>query len=205
MELKLQSKDLLQKIKVAARVINSKNALPILGDFLFETKGDLVFITASDSEQWLSLKCPVVSCDGDTRFCVSASDFLKAVDNLNDVVITLSLDEQSHTIKCDYGNGSFTMPYEDANEFPMANMDSTDAKEFIIGTENSIVQHLQFACPEKRFYPLSKDCICHNMRLTTLGDVYDCVCGRGGKEIVMDDKLIADARHCIDEMLAYGG
>ena len=81
----------------------------------------------------------------------------------------------------------------------------SDAKEFIIGTENSIVQHLQFACPEKRFYPLSKDCICHNMRLTTLGDVYDCVCGRGGKEIVMDDKLIADARHCIDEMLAYGG
>ena len=81
----------------------------------------------------------------------------------------------------------------------------SDAKEFIIGTENSIVQHLQFACPDKRFYPLSKDCICHNMRLTTLGDVYDCVCGRGGKEIVMDDKLIADARHCIDEMLAYGG
>ena len=132
MELKLKSKELLQKIKVASRVINSKNALPILGNFLFETKGDIVLITASDSEQWLSLKCPIVSCDGDTRFCVSASDFLKAVDNLNDVVITLSLDEQSHTIKCDYGNGNFTMPYEDANEFPMANMDSTDAKEFII-------------------------------------------------------------------------
>lgn len=132
MELKLQSKELLQKIKVASRVINSKNALPILGDFLFEPKGDVVLITASDSEQWLSLKCPVVSCDGDTRFCVSASDFLKAVDNLNDVVITLSLDEQAHTIKCDYGNGSFTMPYEDANEFPMANMDSTDTKDFII-------------------------------------------------------------------------
>ena len=87
----------------------------------------------------------------------------------------------------------------------MSYAEQSDAKEFIIGTENSIVQHLQFACPEKRFYPLSKDCICHNMRLTTLGDVYDCVCGRGGKEIVMDDKLIADARHCIDEMLAYGG
>jgi DNA polymerase-3 subunit beta len=98
MELKLQSKELLQKIKVGARVINSKNALPILGDFLFETKGDVVLITASDSEQWLSLKCPIVSCDGDTRFCVPASDFLRAIDNLNDVVITLSIDEQAHTI-----------------------------------------------------------------------------------------------------------
>ena len=38
-------------------------------------------------------------------------------------------------------------------------------------TENSIVQHLQFECPDKKFYPLSKDCVCHNMKMTTLGDV----------------------------------
>lgn len=132
MELKLQSKDLLQKIKVASRVINSKNALPILGDFLFEPKGDVVLITASDSEQWLSLKCPVVSCDGDTRFCMSASDFLKAIENLNDVFITITLDEQTHTITCNYGNGKFSMPYEDANEYPLANMDTTDLKDFIV-------------------------------------------------------------------------
>lgn len=132
MEIKLQSKELVSRLKVAAKVVNNKNSLPILGDFLIETRGDNILITASDSEQWLSLKCPVVECNGDTRFCVSASDFLKAVDNLNDVVITLSLDEQAHTIKCHYGNGSFTMPYDDADEFPLANMDSTDAKEFII-------------------------------------------------------------------------
>lgn len=132
MELKLQSKSLVSLLKVAAKVINSKNALPILGDFLLETKGNVMLVTVSDSEQWLSLKCPIVSSDGDARFCVGASDFLKAVDNLNDVVIALTLDEQAHTITCDYGNGKFTMPYEDADEFPQANMDSTDAKEFII-------------------------------------------------------------------------
>ena len=87
----------------------------------------------------------------------------------------------------------------------MSYAEKSDAKEFIIGTENSIVQHLQMSCPEKRFYALSKDCVCHNMKLTTLGDVYDCVLGRGGQEIQMDPKLIADARRCIDEMLAYGG
>lgn len=51
----------------------------------------------------------------------------------------------------------------------------SDAKEFIIGTENSIVSHLQLAHPGKRFYALSKDCVCHNMKMTTLGDVYNCV------------------------------
>ena len=132
MEIKVQSKELLQKLKMAAKVVNSKNALPILGDFLVETKDDVILVTTSDSEQWLSLKCPVVSCDGDTRFCVSSADFLRAIDNLGDIAVTLTLDEQSHAITCDYGNGSFTMPYEDANEFPLSNMDTTDSKEFIV-------------------------------------------------------------------------
>ena len=87
----------------------------------------------------------------------------------------------------------------------MAYAKKSDAKEFIIGTENSIVQHLQMECPEKRFYPLSKDCICGNMRLTTLADVYDCVRGVGGREIEMDPQLIAEARRPIDAMLQYGG
>jgi DNA polymerase-3 subunit beta len=132
MEIKLQSKELSSRLKMAAKVINSKNALPILGDFLVETKGDVILITASDSEQWLSLKCPVISCDGETRFCVPSADFLKAIDNLNDVVVTLTLDESTHTITCDYGNGKFSMPYEDANEYPLANMDTTDLKDFIV-------------------------------------------------------------------------
>lgn len=132
MEIKAQSKELLQKLKMAAKVVNSKNSLPILGDFLIETKGDVILITVSDSEQWLSLKCPIISCDGDVRFCVSSADFLKAIDNLNDVVVTLALDESTHTITCDYGNGKFSMPYEDANEYPLANMDTTDSKDVII-------------------------------------------------------------------------
>lgn len=81
----------------------------------------------------------------------------------------------------------------------------SDAKEFIIGTENSIVQHLQFECPEKSFYPLSKDCVCHNMKLTTLGDVYRCVLGTGGEEIVLDEEVRRKAGRCINTMLTLGG
>ena len=80
----------------------------------------------------------------------------------------------------------------------------SDAKEFIIGTENSIVQHLQFACPDKQFYPLSRDCVCHNMKLTTLGDVYQCVKGTGGEEIKLDEEVRKEAKRCIDTMLELG-
>lgn len=79
----------------------------------------------------------------------------------------------------------------------------SDKKEFIIGTENSIVSHLQYDCPEKRFYPLSKDCVCHNMRATTLPEVLGCLRGEG-EEIILSDYVMENARRCIDEMLRLG-
>ncbi|MGN0623724.1 MAG: quinolinate synthase NadA [Oscillospiraceae bacterium] len=84
---------------------------------------------------------------------------------------------------------------------------SSDAKEFIIGTEISIAEHLQYECPDKKFYILSKKILCPNMKMTTLMDVYNsCVGIDSGDafEIQMTDKEIAEARGCIDEMLRLG-
>ncbi len=80
----------------------------------------------------------------------------------------------------------------------------SDKKEFIIGTENSIVTHLQLDCPDKRFYPLSKDCICHNMKATTLVDVLNCCKGEGGEIIELDEEVRLGAKRCIDKMIELG-
>ena len=80
----------------------------------------------------------------------------------------------------------------------------SDAKEFIIGTENSIVTHLQYECPDKMFYPLSKDCVCHNMKATTLVDVLNCCKGIGGEVIELDEETRLGAKRCIDEMIRLG-
>lgn len=81
----------------------------------------------------------------------------------------------------------------------------SDSREFIIGTEMSIAEHLAYDCPDKRFYPLSKKLICPDMKLSTLTDVYNAVAGNGGEEIVLDDETIRKARVCIDAMIALGG
>ena len=80
----------------------------------------------------------------------------------------------------------------------------SDSKEFIIGTEMSIAEHLQYLCPGKRFYCLSQKLLCPNMRITTLIDVLNCVNGDGGEEILLDEQTIINARSCIDKMLEYG-
>ena len=87
----------------------------------------------------------------------------------------------------------------------MSYIKNSDEKEFIIGTDNSIVSHMQFEHPEKRFYELSKICVCHDMRLTTLVNVYNCLTGEGGEEISLDKETYDGAKRCIDAMLSYGG
>ena len=79
-----------------------------------------------------------------------------------------------------------------------------DKKDFIIGTEISIAELLQYMCPDKNFYILSQKLICSNMKATTLADVYNCLAGKGGEEITLDEKTITDAKKCIDEMIRLG-
>ena len=84
---------------------------------------------------------------------------------------------------------------------------ASDAKEFIIGTEISIAEFLQYECPEKEFYILSKKIVCQNMKLTTLMDVYKTLLGIDNGEafeIKMTDEEIKAARVCIDEMIRLG-
>ena len=78
-------------------------------------------------------------------------------------------------------------------------------KEFIIGTENSIVEHLQFACPDKQFYPLSVMLTCMNMKITTLMDIYNCLKGTGGEVIELQENVMEGAGRCIHRMVELGG
>ena len=83
--------------------------------------------------------------------------------------------------------------------------EKSPCREFIIGTETAITEHLRYKCADKEFYPLSKNLIGGDMKLKTLPDVLACVEGRGGEEIVMAEDLRLSAVKCIEKMIAYGG
>ncbi|MDR2664805.1 MAG: quinolinate synthase NadA [Oscillospiraceae bacterium] len=81
----------------------------------------------------------------------------------------------------------------------------SESREFIIGTEASIAEHLQYACPNKRFYYLSNRLVCPNMKATTLMDLYHCCQGDGGEEITIPEAIFAPAKRCIERMIELGG
>ncbi len=77
-------------------------------------------------------------------------------------------------------------------------------KEFVIGTERTIVDHLRRMCPDKTFRELSPRLVCVNMRKTSLEDVLDCLSG-GGDEIVLRDDTSRAAARSIERMIELGG
>lgn len=80
----------------------------------------------------------------------------------------------------------------------------SDAKSFIIATENSIVEHLQYQYPDKHFYPLTASLTCPDMRITSLMDIYHCIHGSGGEEIQLCDDVMQQAAKCIRQMMVLG-
>lgn len=122
MKLVFEVDSILPRLAQCVSIVNTKNSLPILSDLFIETndlQGDIV-ITASDSETWLSVKADVVEADKGIRFCIGASDFYKALSNLKGKTIEMVIDESTHVVTCSHGKGHFSLPYDDANEFPKA-------------------------------------------------------------------------------------
>lgn len=81
----------------------------------------------------------------------------------------------------------------------------SDNKQFIIGTELEIAETLQYECPDKEFFLLSKKLICPNMKITTLVDVLNTLeSPEKGYEIKMTESEAKQSKKCIDEMLRLG-
>ncbi len=77
---------------------------------------------------------------------------------------------------------------------------SSDAKEFIIGTETGLLYKLRKENPDKSFYPLRKDMVCPNMKKTTLNSVLRAL-ETMTNEIKVPEDIRIPAKKALDRML----
>ena len=120
MRFTLSNTALSSKLTALSRVINSKNALPILGDFVFEIKDNVLYLMASDSENVMKTQLELTESDGYCRFAIGNHDLLEAVKGFSEQPITFDVDQQQSIVKISYQNGLFSLPIENADEFPVA-------------------------------------------------------------------------------------
>lgn len=143
------SDDFLPALSTVNSVVSAKNSLPILSDVRIETKADgnggtYAELMTSDSETWLQMKAPLAEAEVGIVICIEAKGLLQALRNLGGKPVTMEIDDSKHIVKCDYGNGHFSLPYEDAQDFPLpmaapdgAKTKLMDAKKLLTAIEKA--------------------------------------------------------------------
>lgn len=120
MRFTLSSTALSAKLTALSRVINSKNALPILGDFLFEIENNILYLTASDSENVMKTQVELTESDDNFRFAIGNHDMLEAIKGISEQPVTFDVSLDQNLVKISYQNGLFSLPIDNADEYPVA-------------------------------------------------------------------------------------
>ena len=121
-------------LAIVSSVINSKNALPILSNVCIETKDDgnggaYIVMMASDCETWLQMVATCSFADIGISICIDAKSLLQALRNLTGTFVKMAIDEERRIVKCTYGNGHFSLPYESMVDYPLPFVKPEGAKE----------------------------------------------------------------------------
>jgi quinolinate synthase len=78
----------------------------------------------------------------------------------------------------------------------------SNSKEFIVGTEQGLLERIKRENPGKKIYPALRPKICSNMKRTSLRDVYDSL-KEEKYEITIDPEIAGRAIKSLDAMLKY--
>ncbi len=102
MKFNVQSKALYSQASAVSKVINSKNPMPILNNFLLELRGNVLHITASDIENTLTGRVVVLEAEGEGKVCVDARRLTALLKSRPDIGITCEMDEDTLAMKVSY-------------------------------------------------------------------------------------------------------
>ncbi len=105
-------------LQAVSRVINSKNALPILDCFLFDLQDGTLSVTASDSETTMVTSLEVNESDADGRFAVTAKTLLDALKEIPEQPLAFDINVRTLEINVQYQNGKYSLMGQSADEFP---------------------------------------------------------------------------------------
>lgn len=142
-----------QQLQAVNKVINAKNALSILDNFLFELEGDKLTITGSDQENIVTARVEVMDSDGDGSVAVPAKSLLEITKEISNQPLTFNYNESTGEIEVEFLNGSFRFMGINADEFPKG--DAADADAMVLTIPSSVI----LKGIEKTIYAVSTETI----------------------------------------------
>ncbi|HET6558942.1 MAG TPA: DNA polymerase III subunit beta [Prolixibacteraceae bacterium] len=118
MKFVVSSTELLSHLSAISKVINSKNTLPILDNYLFLLEDNLLTITASDLESTLITSLELDNTDGSGTIAVPAKLMNETLKEFPDQPLTFQMDPETFAIEIFSQNGKFSIVGQNGEDFP---------------------------------------------------------------------------------------
>lgn len=145
MKFKVTSNTFLQQLSAVNKIINGKNALSILDNFLLELHDGLLTITGSDQENTMTATLETLEHEGEGRVAVNAKRLLEMLKEVSGQPVEFKIDDSNFSINIDFLNGHFAFMGINGDEYPSLGNFGEEPKSFSIpasvaqkGIENSI-------------------------------------------------------------------
>lgn len=118
MRFNVEGKTFQQQLSAVSKVINAKNALSILDNFLLKVEGDRLSITGSDQENVLTAFMTITESECDGAIAVSAKRLLEITKEISSQPLTFYINDETKEIDIRFLNGHFNFMGVDAAEYP---------------------------------------------------------------------------------------
>ncbi len=128
MKFVVSSVDLLNHLQSVNKVINPKNTLPILDNFLFNLRKKELEITASDLETTMMTKMELENVDESGSIAIPARLLTESLKEFPDQPLTFDINIERLSIVISTENGQFTIMGQKGTDFPQIPQIKDDKK-----------------------------------------------------------------------------
>lgn len=118
MKFKINSESLAKVLGLLAKAIPVKPSLPILTNFVFDVKGDILRVTASDSDLTMRAVLTTDEVTEEGTCLIPAKLLIDLLKNMPSCAIGFEQKAGESTILCTWENGESQMPTFDQNDYP---------------------------------------------------------------------------------------
>lgn len=135
MKFNVSSKALATQLAAVSKVINSKNALSILDNFLLTLRGNTLSITGSDQENVMTATLEVFEPEGEGSVAVPSKRILDMLKEVPGQPLTFYINDDNKEIDIRFLNGHFNFMGIDGNEFPVQDEVRQEARRVTLPAE----------------------------------------------------------------------
>lgn len=156
MKFEVLSSDLMSHLNAISRVLVSKNAMPILDNFLFKIGEEKLIVTASDGDTTMVTSLPIQNVQGTGSFVVPAKTIMEPLKEMPQQQLTLEVDNGNYEVIVSYENGKYNFIGGNAAEYPVLKALEENSKSFEINPQALLngIQSTIFATADDELRPV---------------------------------------------------